>query len=294
MNKKPLGDLWQYPVQKYPRMSILDYFDNEYSRSYKFIDSNTKVCSMGSCFGIEVAKFLKKMNFKYLVTEPNPFFSARWDKLYNVSSIRQVFDYSFGDFDPIVRWWERNGQYQDPFRRNVLYNPKTAHKQLINHIKCSFKALNNADVITITLGMSELWRDKRDGATYFRVPPREYYDENIHEFHIQDVEEIVSEMEKIRKNVPKTKIIWTLSPVAYMATFRQDIDPICSNFISKSRLRVAIDEFVTQDKNSYYFPSFEYIILGHSEPFINGKDHRHIKPKIISNTLSMFKRLFLK
>jgi len=287
---KSRGDFWKYPVQRYPN-NTLEYFLNN-SKQYNLIDSNTHVCSMGSCFGIEIARYLKKLNFKYVVTEKNPYFSARWDKLYNISSIRQVFDYSLGEFKPLVRWWKRNGKLQDPFRRQFECKPEMADEAFKNHVKASRKALTIAEVITITLGMVELWRDKRDGATYWRTPPKEYLDYNIHEFVVQDPYDVLDEMKKIRNLVGNTKIIWTVSPVPFMATFRQDCDPITANYYSKACLRTAVDLMVKNDKNSFYFPSYEAIIFGFDNRY--KADNRHVRSGVVKNIMKFFERMYIK
>lgn len=283
------GDFWKYPNQRYPN-NILNYYFNS-SKEYKLINSDTKVASMGSCFGIEIAKYLKKLNFNYIVTEKNEFFSARWDKLYNISSIKHVFEYSFGEFKPIVRWWKRNNKVQDPFRRAFNCKPEIADEAFANHIIASYKALSKADVITITLGMVEVWRDKRDKSTYWRTPPKEYFDPEIHEFIVQDPYEVLEEMNVIRSLIPNTKIIWTVSPVPFMATFRQDSDPITANFYSKACLRTSVDMMVKDDDNSFYFPSYEMIILGYDQRYKS--DNRHIRNGIISDVMKVFKRMYM-
>jgi len=159
------------------------------------------------------------------------------------------------------------------------------------HQKCSAEALTKADVITITLGMVELWRDRRDHSVYWRVPPFEYLNEDIHEFVVQGVDDVLNEMRRIRKMVPNTKIIWTVSPVPFRATFRMDCDAISANFYSKATLRSATDLMCREDENSYYFPSFEAVILGHDERF--EEDNRHIKPKIIKKMMKFFERMYI-
>ena len=287
------NDFFEYPIQKYP-LDTLDYYFNE-AKQYKLIDRNTNVVSMGSCFGIEIAKYLKSLNFNYVLTEKNKFFSASWDKIYNTSSLKHIFEYSLkpDQFNPIVRWWKRptSNLLQDPFRREHKYHPAKADTEFELHSKRSRKALEMADVITITLGMVELWRDRRDGYTYWRVPPRKYYDPEIHEFVIQDVGDVLNDMRAIRSMLPDTKIIWTVSPVPFMATFRQDTDPITANFNSKATLRSAADIMVREDPNSYYFPSFEAIILGHENRY--QADNRHIQPGIVASMMTLFTIMYL-
>lgn len=288
------ADFKKYPIQRYPVDTKVHYLGMK--RNYKLIKKCTKVSSMGSCFGIEIAKHLKKSD-NYIVTEKNPFFSAKWDKLYNISSIRQVFDYSFkaDTFKPLVRYWPREGFLQDPLRRDVVFKtstPEVADENFKQHQVMSRLALQKAGVITITLGMTELWRDKRDQTVFWRVPPIEMLDtENIHEFVIQNVDDVIEEMQRIRAYIPKTNIIWTVSPVPFRATFRTDCDAVSANFYSKAVLRTAIDLHVRSDRYSHYFPSFEYIILGHENRYM--ADNRHIKRPIVAEVLKFFDTMFV-
>lgn len=52
---------------------------------------------------------------------------------------------------------------------------------------------------------------------------------------------------------PKLKLIFTVSPVKYLK------DGLEENFISKSALRLAIHQVISQTKNTYYFPAYELV-----------------------------------
>lgn len=290
----PLSDYKKFIIQRYPS-NIKDYFFEEKQRS-KFISKDTKVMSIGSCFAENIAKYLKKQQYNYLVTEENSgSFSANWGIVFNSSSIRQIFEYSFGLFTPIVRWWDRGKNVQDPFRRNVLYNKGNEDIEIQKHIKASRKAIVNADVIIITLGLVEVWRDKRDHATYWRVPPMHLYDKDIHEFYVMTYEDVYNDLMKIKEILdsknPTCNLIVTVSPVPFQATYREDVDVVTANVYSKAISSLAAIDFCTKN-NIIYFPSFEFVRYGFDNPYID--DGRHINKKVINTMMKFFEKLYCK
>lgn len=297
--KKPSGDYKKFAIQKYPA-NISDFYMNGGGRDKKFIDKQTKICSIGSCFAENIAKFLRANKYNYITTEKGGgYFSANWGIVFNSSSIRQIFEYSFGLFNPKVQWWEREkGRMQDPYRRDTIYAKGQHDKNRFSHYEKSRKAIENADTIIITLGLVEVWRDKRDFATFWRVPPMHLYDPKIYEFHVMTVEEVYDDLVKIKNIInnynPECKLIITVSPVPFQATYREDCDVVTANIYSKSVSSVATNIFVKEysNKNVFYFPSFEYVRYGFKNPYIH--DGRHIKKPVINQMMKFFEKMFCK
>lgn len=293
--KKPSGDYKKFAIQKYPADLSKFYFNQT---SLKLVNKNTKVVSIGSCFAENIARYLKAHKYNYLVTEKGSgYFSANWGIVFNSASIRQIFEYSFGMFNPKVKWWEREkGKMQDPYRRNIIY-PKGVHEQKRqSHYKASRKAIEDAEVIIITLGLVEVWRDKRDKATFWRVPPMHLYSPEIYEFFVMTPNDVTLDLIKIKaildKFNPKCKLIVTVSPVPFQATYREDCDVVTSNVYSKAVSSVAANNFVKNfsENNVYYFPSFEFVRYGFGNPYI--ADGRHIKKPVINTMMKFFEKMF--
>ena len=81
-----------------------------------------------------------------------------------------------------------------------------------------------------------------------------------------------------------------------MATFRPQ-SCITANSVSKSILRVALDNIMSKFKNNediYYFPSFEIVKDYFVDPFMD--DNRHLKQDSILEIMKLFEKklLFLK
>jgi hypothetical protein len=297
------------PIFFYPsKIDILKTFDH--INVPKLITKNTPISSMGSCFATNIGRFFIENGYNYLIKESlkqnpnrkglNPYIaaSARWDFVYNSAVMRQIIQYTFTNtWDPIVRWWNIHPNIlTDPYRRGTAYPLKNADALFNIHRKASFEAISECDVFIITLGLTELWRDIRDKMVYYRVPHISIYDEKIHEFYIQTVDDILYDLDyiytTIKNNNVSLKFIITVSPVPFNASFRKELDVISANMISKSKLRVAVDEFVSAYKDVYYFPSYEIVLMGILDPFVS--DGRHIKPEAVEQIMKIFEDKIIK
>ena len=126
---------------------------------------------MGSCFAREIKHVLIREGYSYIAEETlhpaSKHASAAWERLYNTFSMRQIFDYTFGEWHPDLRWWQApaSGKVQDPYRRIILYDSiDQAEADFEYHRECSRRALTKARVLILTLGLTEIWRDRVDGS----------------------------------------------------------------------------------------------------------------------------------
>lgn len=298
VSKHPSGDYKHFAVQKYPK-SISEYYSGPGFKDSKFITKKTNIVSIGSCFAMEIGKFLKRNNYNYPIYENNDSsFNANWGIVFNSSSIRQIIEDAFDRFKPFERFWEREeNRMQDIFRRNTTYQKGEHELKLEKHRKKSHLALSNAEVLIVTLGLVEVWRDKRDHSVFWRVPPITCYDPNKYEFYVMNVEDVYSDLKKI-KNVlndhnPNCNMVVTVSPVPFQTTFRKDCDVVSANVYSKAVSSVAANQFCCENRNNgvYYFPSFEYIRYGFDNPYID--DGRHIKKPIVNKMMKFFEKTFV-
>ena len=196
-----------------------------------------------------------------------------------------------------MRWWERGKVMDDPFRRQISYKKGEHEIELKKHIEASHKVLSECEVLILTLGLVEIWRDRRDNVTFWRTPPIGLYDPNIHQFHVMNetecLEDLIAVHSLLRKYNTKCKIILSVSPVTLRATFRTDVDPIAANVYSKATLRCAADVFSRMFDNVYYFPSFEFVTYGFDNPY-QTRDNMHIKQSVIDTMMKYFERRYVK
>lgn len=235
------------------------------------LDRTTPIASMGSCFAREIKQVLVARGYNYVAEETHHpasrHASAAWERLYNVFSMRQVLEYTFGEWQPHLRWWvaSQSGVIQDPYRRVILYDSlEQAQADFTRHRRHSRRALEQARVLILTLGLTEIWQDRGDGAVIC-LPAGPYVNEggdmSRYEFRVSRYQENLDNLERIHELLalhnPSCRLVVTVSPVHLWATFRQDADVISASCNSKSTLRAVADEFAARHANVSYFPSYE-------------------------------------
>lgn len=274
------------------------------------IDTATPIASMGSCFARQIRKTLIRNGYNYITEETHHpasiHASAAWERTYNTFCMRQIFDYTFDAFEPEVRWWvsPETGQVQDPYRRIILYDSiSDAEADFDRHRDHSKKALTQARVLILTLGLTEVWEDTLDGSVIC-LPSGPYVNEGgdmgRYAFRVTRYQENLENLESIYRlmaaNNPECKIIVTVSPVHLWATFRRDSDVISASCNSKSTLRAVADEFVSSHDNVFYFPAYEmatiFTMMMGKTCFETGKENFHINKETIGMIMKHFFEYF--
>jgi hypothetical protein len=265
---------------------------------------------MGSCFAREIKTVLLREGFSYITEETDhpasKHASAAWERLYNTFSMRQIFEYTFSDWKPELRWWKApvSGKIQDPYRRIVLYDSvDQAEHDFANHRACSQRALKKAEALILTLGLTEIWQDRRDGSAIC-LPGGPYVNEGgdmtRYEFRVSRYGENLENLERVheimRVHNPGCKLILTVSPVHLWATFRKDADVMAASCNSKSTLRAVADEFCSRHENAYYFPAFEMAtiyrpLIGESI-FTEGRENFHVNQATVNFIMKGFFEFF--
>jgi len=270
------------------------------------ITKSTRIASMGSCFAREIKNVLLTEGFSYIneeISHPAAVHaSAAWERVYNVFCMRQIFEYTFEEWNPDLRWWQapQSGKIQDPYRRIILYEElDQAQADFQNHKRCSRRALEQAEVLILTLGLTEIWEDTIDGSLIC-LPSGPYVNEggdmSRYRFRVSRYAENLANLERIyslmTEHNPGCKIVVTVSPVHLWATFREDSDVISASCNSKSTLRAVADEFVARYENVYYFPAFEIAtiyrpMMGQSI-FTEGRENFHVNSDTIKLIMKSF------
>lgn len=274
------------------------------------ITKSTPIASMGSCFAREIKRRLLQKGYNYLTEETHHpaaiHASAAWERIYNTFCLRQVFEYTFEEWQPDLRWWvaPQSRKIQDPYRRIVLYDSmEAAEKDFERHRQHSRRALQGAEVLILTLGLTEIWRDRVDGSV-ISLPSGPYVNEGgdmkRYEFKVSRYGENLANLECIHaimaRHNPACKLLVTISPVNLWATFRKDMDVISASCNSKSTLRAAADEFTVRHANVFYFPAFEmatiYQPLGGLTQFADGRENYHVNKPTVKFIMRHFFRFY--
>ena len=93
-----------------------------------------------------------------------------------------------------------------------------------------------------------------------------------------------SYIKKIINLIGNKKIIFTVSPIPLNFTF-SNRDVVIANKYSKSVLRAAVENFI-DDKNCFYFPSFEIVQDCVGWPNSYKEDKRHVKVEIFKDYIA--------
>ena len=152
------------------------------------IARDQKMVSLGSCFAQRLAHRIQAEGLPYLVTEPAPpamdakearrkgygVYSARYGNVYTARQALQLFDRAFGHFQPHEVAWEHGGVLVDPYRAAVDPDGFASMDALLadqcQHLACVREVFTQADWIILTLGLTEAWYSRVDGAVFPLAP----------------------------------------------------------------------------------------------------------------------------
>jgi hypothetical protein len=245
------------------------------------IRPDTQITAFGSCFAANISNWLSRRHYRVLTKDPgakNAYVVACGEGMVNSFVIRQQFEWAWEDKTFEGELW--HGYKAESYG----YDPT---------VKAETKRIFDAtDVFILTFGLSEVWYDEPTGNVFWRTIPKDAYDPARHKFRVSTVEENRDNLRAIyaliRRHRPDAKVIFTLSPIPLIATFR-DNSCLTSNAVSKSVLRVAIDEVVREHAGEgvlSYWPSYEIITDVFRLPY--KPDRRHPKGATLDYIMTLF------
>lgn len=273
---------------------------------------NDRIFTIGSCFAERIRVFLTAEGYKVgPPAETIPIDPDRYqiDTLprhphmdyYNAFTIRQEFERHIGEWsqDPDDYWtikdptWGGEIAYQDPYRRAVFGRTPEDLAEAVGHIDRAMDAgIREADVFFMTLGMTEVFRNKRSGKIACQRPGyAKGGGEEQTEFHMSSYEENYASLMRIADIItqvrPGARIVMTVSPVPLGRTF-QDQDIIAANTESKAILRAAVGAVVRSHPAVSYFPSYELVMANYPFSF-KSEDGRHVDDWIVAKIVRAFR-----
>lgn len=260
--------------------SVMKHVVEGWQPAEPIIDRKTRITAFGSCFAENISKWLTERNYSVLTEEEeSKSYVVRFGEgMVNSFVIRQQLEWAFENKIYDEELWH------DYEARAFGYDEEVRQETL--------GIFNQTDLFIITFGLSEIWYDEVTGGVFWRAVPRQHYDKARHKFRIASAEENKENLraiyQMIRKYRPESKIIFTLSPIPLVATFRNN-SCITSNSVSKANLRVAIDEVYrefTGDGVLFYWPSYEIVMDVFPDRWIF--DRRHVKKPILEFVMKLF------
>ncbi|GJE01935.1 GSCFA domain-containing protein [Methylobacterium isbiliense] len=242
-----------------------------------------RVATGGSCFAQRVAQALRDAGYHYYITEAAPAgtppeeaaqrqfgtFSARYGNLYYTRQFVQLFDRAYGAFRPALRVWPReDGRLVDPFRPTVepqgFAHPDEVEAAREAHLARVRDLFETLDVFVMTLGLTEGWRHRADGAALPLAPgvaggvfdPAEYAFVNAGAAEV--TADLRGFLDRLWSVNAAARVILTVSPVPMIATY-ENRHVLESNLYTKSVLRVAAGEAAAGDPRAVYFPAYDIV-----------------------------------
>lgn len=270
-----------------PETAVHDFVLKGWLPPEPIIDPDTQICAFGSCFAANISHWMARRNYRVLTkdeTKKEAYVISIGEGMVNSFVLRQQFEWAWDErtFDQPL--W--HGYDAEEFGYDE--GAKAVQREIFD----------TTDVFILTLGLSEVWYDDVTGEVFSRTIPKDTYDASRHKFRVSTVEENRDNIEAIyqliRKHRPDAKILFTLSPIPLIATFR-DNSAITSNSVSKAVLRVAVDEVCRAHKDEgylYYWPSYEIVMDVFHLPY--KQDRRHVEEAVLRYIMTEFEHRWCK
>jgi hypothetical protein len=279
------------------------------------INPETKVATAGSCFAQHIARHLRTAGFNYYVVEPGHpilppeirekhnygLFSARYGNIYTARQLWQLFRRAYGELTPDEdAWIEPDGSVKDPFRPRAqpggFVSVAEMHADRRQHLAAVREMFETLDVFVFTLGLTECWLSRADGAVFPLCPGVEggVFDAKKYGFYNQTVEDVVADMSAFLDRLSAingaAQVILTVSPVPLMATAEPEAHVLAATTYSKAVLRVAAEMLCKRYLHVHYFPSYEIITGSFNRGCYYSDDLRNVTEDGVTHVM----RLFLK
>lgn len=276
----------------------------------KFAIGGLRVGTAGSCFAQHIGRQLQRRGYAFMDVEPAPrilpeelhsrfgygMFSARYGNIYTVRQLRQLLERATGAFVPDCDAWEAEGGWVDPFRPTIeppLRDADEVRDLAESHLKQVLRLFREVEVLVFTLGLTEAWLDRRDGAVLPMAPgvAAGAYDPAIHEFRNFTHTETLADLEAFANGMrginPDVKLILTVSPVPLIATATNEHVVVASSY-SKAVLRAVAGEIASAHDWIDYFPSFEIVSSHVMRAQFYNADMRTVHPEGVAHVMRQF------
>jgi len=274
------------------------------------IGVDSRVVTAGSCFAQHLARHLREQGHACFETEPpHPLltpalaeifnygiYSARYGNIYTARQLLQLWRRATGVFVPVDDIWEGTDGWYDPFRPSIqpggFSSAREYQEDRRQHFAAVRRAFGEMDVFAFTLGLTECWASREDGAIYPLCPgvAAGDYDASRHVLLNLSVDEVVADLrafvDEVRQVNPHMRMILTVSPVPLAAT-AEPRHVLTATMYSKAVLRVAAEQ-LCRLPGVYYFPAYE--IVSAAGPGYFAEDRRTVHEHGVRQVMSLFSR----
>jgi hypothetical protein len=163
------------------------------------------------------------------------------------------------------------------------------------HLARVRQAFETLDVMIFTLGLTELWLSRADGAAFPLCPgvaggtfdPDRHIFRNLRTGDVRD--QIGQFVLRLRTVNPAARVILTVSPVPLVAT-ASGHHVLAATTYSKSVLRAAAQEAAEDMDGVWYFPSYEIVTGPQARGRFFAEDLREVTEEGVARVMDIFLR----
>lgn len=307
----PAASFWRRAVAGVPAGTVDPVVTGKFR-----IAASDRIATAGSCFAQHISRHLGAAGFRQFVTETaHPItalhaadfgyglFTARYGNLYTARQLLQMLERAYGCFSPMDDIWHgADRRVIDPFRPQIQPGGFASRSEYWadrgQHFAAVREAVETLDVLVFTLGLTEAWMARTDGAVYPICPgvAGGEFDPVVHAFVNFGVMEVIADLSAsiafIRARNAKARFIITVSPVPLIATMEQR-SVLASTTYSKSVLRVAAEEVASRHDYVAYFPSYEVITGSHARGAYFAEDLRSVTEDGVEHVMRLFMQHYM-
>ena len=269
------------------------------------LSRQSKVFTIGSCFAREIENALRRLGGNIISLDPSELdrpcfggFREGFLHRFTPLAIRHEFLAAFGElpgwndatsliirtpqgFDDLNYWSAPDADAS----AEAVASRRMAGQNLVRRAR-------EADVIVVTLGYTETWRQIASGFDLNWFSPALARTANEYEFSVMSYDQVLAALEDTRAALERNhatgqfRMVVTVSPVPLGVTFSQD-DIIVANARSKSTLRAAAGASCERHPHAHYFPSYE-IATNTAHHLAWQEDRIHVLPGLVEHIVRTF------
>ncbi len=191
------------------------------------------------------------------------------------------------------------GVWFDPQSTNTKPGDYAAVADLRHQVREVTSRVRQADVVFLTLGMTETWYDSVSGLSLNNAPPTAYFKAMPGRFQFKNATsgEVVESLRSMftllqLHGKPGVRIVITVSPVPLGLTFT-GYDVVEANAYSKATLLSAARQVAAEFENVDYFPSYEMVVHTPVEKAYK-EDRLHVRSELVEFVINRFCDAYLK
>lgn len=305
--RQPPWAFWRQAVQERHFLEVGDW----YRRKWDITED--RIATAGSCFAQHIGRRLRSSGFRFVDVEPPPgyldptrhldygygMYSARYGNVYTTRQLLQLLQQAMGEFTPRELAWPHESGWVDAFRPTIEPEPLSCVDEVRAlrdaHLAAVRQLFEGCDLFVFTLGLTEAWVSRTDGAVYPLCPGTSggRFDPQQHAFVNLGFADVLADMEafidRAHQINPRMRFLLTVSPVPLMATATSDHVAVATSY-SKSVLRAVAGQLAQTHECVDYFPSFEIV----SSTFMRGSFYNPDQRTVVESGVEHVMRQFFK